>query len=252
MRSVKMSKSLGNIVDPSELVEKLGADALRLFILFASPAEKELDWNDQGVEGDSRFLNRIWRYVMANREKLRDGRCLCEATPFAPGENAAAKSLHRMTHITIGRVTNDISQRFHFNTAIAACMEFLNAIADFEITGDDVSKKAAFIAVKTLLLLLSPMAPHLMEELWKEIGCDGSITQQSWPEYDEKAAALEEVEIVVQVNGKVRAHIMIPVDADEAFVREKALADDRVRHFTGGKPLRKAIYVPKKLFNIVV
>jgi leucyl-tRNA synthetase len=252
MRSVKMSKSLGNIVDPSELVERLGADALRLFILFASPAEKELDWSDKGVEGASRFLNRIWRYIMANGEKLREGRCLCEATPFAPGENAAAKSLHRMTHVTIGRVTNDISQRFHFNTAIAACMEFLNAIADFEITGDEVSKKSAFIAVKTLLLLLSPMAPHLMEELWAELACAGSITQQTWPEYDEKAAALEEVEIVVQVNGKVRAHIMIPVDADEAFVREKALADERVRHFTGGKPLLKAIYVPKKLFNVVV
>jgi len=252
MRSVKMSKSLGNTVDPSALINKLGADSLRLFILFASPAEKELEWSDQGVEGASRFLNRIWRYIMANKEALREGKRLCAQSPFNPNENEAAKKLHRMTHIAIGRVTSDISQRFHFNTAIAACMEFLNGITSFEIKEDEITKKAAFEAVKTLLLLLAPMAPHLMEELMEELGCEDSIATQPWPEFDAQAAAFDEVDIVVQVCGKIKAHLMIPAEADETFVRERALADTRVQQALGGKPIRKAIYVPKKLFNIVV
>ena len=252
MRSVKMSKSLGNIVDPAKLIEDFGADSLRLFILFASPAEKELEWSDRGVEGASRFLNRLWRYVISNEDLLKQGKRLCDKASFDPGNDEAAKNLNRQVHIAIKRMTTDISERFHFNTAIAAAMELLNAISDFPITESDMSKMAAFTALKTLVLLLSPMAPHLMEELWAYLGHEESITLQAWPEYDAQAAAFEEIVIVVQVCGKVRARLTVPADADEETVTRAALADPHVQKYLAGKPLKKAIYVPKKLLNLVV
>ncbi len=252
MRSVKMSKSLGNTVDPAALIEKLGADALRLFILFASPAEKELEWSDKGVEGCSRFLNRLWRYVIANEAVLKEGKRLCEISALGQADDEAARNLNRLTHITIRRITNDITERFHFNTAIAAAMEFLNGISAYRISDTDVSKKAAFTAVRMLLLLLSPFAPHLMEELWSRLGYTQSISLETWPKYDAKAAAFEEITIVVQVNGKVRARLTVPADADEEYIKEKAFAESRVQKHITGKPLRKVIYVPKKLLNLVV
>lgn len=252
MRSVKMSKSLGNIVDPAALIERLGSDSLRLFILFASPAEKELEWNDQGVEGASRFLNRIWRYVETNIGILQEGKKLCDVSPFDPGDDPQAKALNRQVHISVKRMTADISERFHFNTAIAAAMELLNAIASFPITQDDLSKKAAFTSVNTMILLLSPMAPHLMEELWSRIGYADSIALQPWPRYDEKAAAFEEITIVVQINGKVRARLTVPAEANEEFVKELAMSDPNVLKHLEGKPLKKAVYVPRKLLNLVV
>lgn len=252
MRSVKMSKSLGNTEDPARLIELYGADSLRIFILFASPAEKELEWSDQGVEGASRFLNRIWRFVTSNKKYLNEGRNLCAEKAFAPGENEEAKNLHRTTHIIIGRVTNDIAERFHFNTAIAACMEFLNAITSFKLKDDDLSRQSAYTAVKTLIHLLSPMAPHLMEELWRELGHESFISDESWPVYNAEAAKFEEVEIAVQVKGKVRSRITIPVDADEEMVREMALSDENVSKYIEGREIKKFIYIPKRLVNIVV
>ena len=252
MRSVKMSKSLGNTVDPAILIDKYGSDALRLFILFASPAEKELEWSDKGVEGASRFLNRLWRYVNGHIEILKQGKALCDASPFDPGDHTPSRDLNRRVHITIGRMTTDISEKFHFNTAIAASMELLNAISYFEITEQEITKKAAFRAVRTLLLLLSPMAPHLMEEIWNRLGYTESITLQSWPEYDKEAAAFEEVTVVIQVNGKVRSRMQVPAEADEETLKEKALSNDRIRKYTEGKTIHKLICVPKKLVNIVV
>ncbi|MBN1901354.1 leucine--tRNA ligase, partial [Candidatus Sumerlaeota bacterium] len=252
MRSVKMSKSLGNTVDPATLIERLGADALRLFILFASPAEKELEWSDQGVDGASRFLNRIWRFVETNLEILREGKKLCDASPFDPGDDPQAKALNRQAHISIKRMTSDISERFHFNTAIAAAMELLNAITTFPVTHDDLAKKALFTAVKNLILLLSPMAPHLMEELWSRIGFTESLALQSWPEYDEKSAAFEEITIVVQICGKVRSRLTVPAEATEEFVKQLAMSDPNIMRHIEGKPVKKAIYVPQKLLNLVV
>ncbi len=252
MRSVKMSKSLGNTVDPAALIAKYGADSLRLFILFASPAEKELEWSDRGVEGASRFLNRVWRHVKANLAQLRRGRVLSETMPFDPDADRDARNLHRQTHITIGRVTRDISERFHFNTAIAACMELLNAITGFEIGESDQRAMASFNAVRALALLLHPMAPHLMEELWAELECPGSLWKEKWPVYDDKAAAFDEIEVVVQVCGKVRAKIMVPPDASREEVEHMAMGHEAVIKYLEGKSVHKIIYVPGKLVNIVV
>ena len=252
MRIVRMSKSLGNIVSPAVLIEKYGADALRMFILFAAPAEKELEWSDKGLEGCSRFLNRLWRYVIKNQQLLKQSKVLCEAAPFDPGNNPNAKNLYRKTHITIQRITSDISQRFHFNTAIAAAMELLNNIASFDINESELSQKTAFIAVKTLTLLLSPIAPHICEEIWNKLGYTQSISLESWPPFDQKAATFEQITIVVQVNGKVRSRLTVEADTSEEIVKNKALSDPHVQKHIQGKTIRKAIYVPGKILNIVI
>jgi leucyl-tRNA synthetase len=243
----KMSKSKGNVVDPNALIEKYGADTARLFSLFAAPPEKDLDWNDQGVDGSFRFLNRLWKLV---------NECLPfigVSVPVTPvGLSDEARALRRLVHKTIRKVTADLDERFHFNTAIAAVMELVNAIQSFP--AKNLPENGAFLkeALESTLLLLYPFVPHFSEELWACIGHTGGIELAGWPSFDMEAAADEELLIVVQVNGKLRGRITVPVDAAEEAVKSAAMADERVLQYLEGKPAKKIIYVPGKLLNVVV
>jgi leucyl-tRNA synthetase len=247
----KMSKSKGNVVDPDDLIRRYGADTARLFSLFAAPPEKDLDWNDRGVEGASRFLNRVWRFVHANLPELR-------AAPRAvvgPGSDAG-RAFRRVIHETIRKVTHDIEHDFHFNTAISAVMELVNALHDFErasLDGMPREERSGLLreAVEAALLLLGPVSPHITEELWAALGHTQSLFKQRWPEPDPSALARDEVEIVVQVDGRVRSRLTALVGAQEAEVREKALADDKVRPWLDGRRIAKVVVVPGRLVNIV-
>jgi len=239
----KMSKSKGNVVDPNYLIEKYGADTARLFSLFAAPPERDLDWSDQGVEGSYRFLNRVWRLIVENLEILRG--------PSAKvGDDRVSQDLHRKTHQTIKKVTEDID-RYHFNTAISAVMELTNAV--YGVLPLKEETKGAFQeAVRAILLLLSPFVPHITEELWHQTGNDTYLLNEPWPGYDPEAAKEEEITIVVQVNGKLRDRLTLPADVQEEQVKETAMAQEKVKKYLDGKTIRKVIYVPKKLLNIVV
>jgi len=243
----KMSKSKGNVVDPNSLIEKYGADTARLFSLFAAPPEKDLDWNDQGVDGSFRFLNRLWKLVG-------------EVLPYISGKSAVdvavlsdeGRSLRRLVHKTIRKVTADVDERFHFNTAIAAIMELVNGIQAF--TQKKLPQNGALLreAIESTLLLLYPFVPHFSEELWEKTGHVGGIELSGWPSFDAEAAADEELLIVVQVNGKLRGRVTVSVDASEESVKSLAFADERVTAHLEGKAPKKIIYVPGKLLNIVV
>jgi len=247
----KMSKSKGNVVDPDELIRRFGADTARLFSLFAAPPEKDLDWNDRGVEGASRFLNRVWRFVHTNLPELR-------AAPRAvPGPGSdGGRAFRRVIHETIRKVTHDIEHDFHFNTAISAVMELVNALHEFErasLDGMPREERSGLLreAVEAMLLLLGPVSPHITEELWAALGHAQSLFKQRWPEPDPAALARDEVEIVVQVDGRVRSRLTALVGAQEAEVREKALADDKVRPWLDGRHIAKVVVVPGRLVNIV-
>jgi len=238
----KMSKSKGNVVDPNYLIERYGADTARLFSLFASPPERDLDWSDQGVEGSYRFLNRVWRLVQENLETLK-------GPSYDVGADEASQTLHRKTHQTIRKVTEDID-RYHFNTAISAVMELTNAVYGILPMKDEIA--GAFQeAVKAMLILLSPFIPHITEELWHQIGKTSYVLNEPWPGYDPEAAKEEEITIVIQVNGKLRDRLSLPADVREEDVKEKALKQEKVQKYLDGKSVRKVIYVPKKLLNIV-
>ncbi|MDI6821481.1 MAG: leucine--tRNA ligase [Actinomycetota bacterium] len=250
----KMSKSKGNVVSCDEIVNKYGADTGRLFILFAAPPEKDLDWSDQGVQGCFRFLNRVWRVVHENIESWTHG--TCESREL----DELDKELKYMTHRTVKKVTQDV-ERYSFNTAIAAIMELVNANFKYNESkcgaarNDDVLRETT----EKLVLLLSPFAPHIAEELWEKMGGKPglpagreSIYLQTWPSYDEELAKAPEVTLVVQVNGKVRDRIKVPADITEDEMREVALSSEKVKKYTEGKEIVKVITVPGKLINLVV
>jgi leucyl-tRNA synthetase len=246
----KMSKSRGNVVDPDDQVRRYGADTARLFSLFAAPPEKDLDWNDRGVEGASRFLNRVWRVVQAHLDELRP------AGPRRPPTSETGRAFRRVIHETIVRVTRDIDRDFHFNTAVSAIMELVNAVHGFEEASLETMPRAergALLreAVETAVLLLAPFCPHLTEELWSQLGHDGSVFDAGWPEVDTAALARDAVEVVVQVDGRVRSRLTVGVDAAEDEVRRLALADDRIRPWVEGREIARVVVVPRRLVNVV-
>ena len=243
----KMSKSKGNVVDPNSLIEKYGADTARLFSLFAAPPEKDLDWNDQGVDGSFRFLNRIWKLVGETVPFMATA-----STVDVAALSDEARSLRRLVHKSIRKVTADIDERFHFNTAISAIMELVNGIQAFPYKNLPQNSALLKEAVESTLLLLYPFVPHFCEELWESIGHDGGIEKAGWPSFDEEAAADEELLIVVQVNGKLRGRVVVSADSSEELVKNIAFADEKVATFLEGKTPRKIIYVPGKLLNIVL
>ncbi|TAL18097.1 leucine--tRNA ligase [bacterium] len=245
-RTEKMSKSKKNVVDPEALIRDYGADTARLFSLFAAPPEKGLDWSEQGVEGASKFLRRVWRMAAENSEWLT------ATAPFAGGElSGKAREVRRKTHETIVRVTSNIEDRFHFNTAISAMMELVNELADFQ-PADDTAKSVFRESIDTLLTLLSPMVPHFSEELWSGLGNKAPLRDAKWPVADEKALVKDSVTVVVQVNGKVRGRVEAPAGAGEQEVTASALADDNVNRFLEGLTVVKSVYIPGRLLNIVV
>lgn len=241
----KMSKSKGNVVSPEEIVAKYGADTARLFILFAAPPERDLEWSDQGVEGAFRFLNRVWRLVYNYVSGLDDTAHVEEMSP-------ADREMRRITHVTIKRVTDDISQRFNFNTAISAIMEMVNALYQYRDKNEKRNSAVEAEAMNSLVLLLAPFAPHIAEELWHELGFTDSVHTQPWPKYDPAATVQDEVEIVIQVNGKVKERMMAPASLDAGGLQQFAMDQESVQKLIEGKQVVKVVAVPKKLVNIVV
>jgi len=242
----KMSKSKGNVVDPDALISKYGADTARLFSLFAAPPEKDLDWNDQGVEGSFRFLSRIWKLVHDRLDLIKN------AGPLDPGSlTAEERSLRRAVHKTIRKVSDDIEERFHFNTAIASVMELLNILQPAELSTPQfpaVMKEA----LQSVILLMAPFVPHITEELWQRLGNSSPLTRTSWPDYDRSAVIDDELLIVVQVNGKLRSKITVSAGTGEEELKALALSDEKVAPFILGQTVRKVICVQGKLVNIVV
>ncbi|MDR3554455.1 MAG: leucine--tRNA ligase [Syntrophobacteraceae bacterium] len=250
----KMSKSKGNVVDPDVMIRSYGADTVRLFCLFAAPPEKDLDWSDQGVEGSFRFLSRMWRLVSDNFEPLKSAAKGLSGHVDSDGLPPDLAALRRKTHQTIKKVTEDIRDRFHFNTAIAAVMELVNQIYQ---TLDNRKDHPLFWplvrqAVEAVIVLSSPMVPHACEELWQTLGHQKLLLDTPWPQWDERALEAEEMLIVVQINGKLRSRISVPADATDKQVEQLCLADPRVAEFIAGKQPRKVVVVPKKLINIVI
>ena len=248
---VKMSKSKKNVVDPEELIKGYGADTVRMFCLFASPPDKDLEWSDRGVDGSSRFLGRVWRLVDDNLDAL------CRIAPFEGGGelSGSLESLHRKTHATIKKVTEDIDKRFHFNTGISAVMELVNEIYKFLNEEEEIGDLAWAVvrkAVETAIVLLSPVVPHMTEELWQRLGNQRLLLDIPWPVHDERALKAETRLVVLQVNGKVRSKIEVPASLNEKEIEAAALANERIRQFVQEKPIRKIIVVQKKLVNIVL
>jgi leucyl-tRNA synthetase len=250
-----MSKSKNNGVDPQGLVEKYGADTARLFMMFASPPEQTLEWSDEGVLGQARFLRRLWKAV---HEHVSAGALPAPGTAAAAAAQAAqaggaAVQLRRVAHQTLVRVADDIGRRRTFNTAIAAVMELLNAVGRFGVpAGDAAAQALRHEALEIAVLCLSPIVPHICHVLWHELGHEGALIDQPWPEPDQAALAQDSVELIVQVNGKLRGRVRVPSGADESVARAAALADADVQRFMGGVTPKRVVYVAGKLVNIVV
>lgn len=244
----KMSKSLGNVVSPEEILSKYGADTARLFILFAAPPERELEWSDQGVEGSFRFLNRIWRIVQAFENVLAQ-----KVTEYDHSNlSEADKDLRRVLHSSIKKVTNDIGTRFNFNTAISTMMELVNALYAYKEAVKEPNAGLIYEAISDLIKMMSPFVPHITEELWRgAIDANSSVHEQSWPECDEEALKVDNVEIVLQVNGKVRGRLTVPAEATKEELEKIAMADANVQAHIGDATVRKVICVPGRLVNIV-
>jgi len=251
----KMSKSKGNVVSPEEIISKYGADTARLFILFAAPPERDLEWSDQGVEGCYRFLNRVWR-LAAQYEEVLKGKVDAERS-MGSGNNdfgaldKAAKDMRRLTHQTIQRVTSDVGNRFNFNTAVSAIMELVNALYLYK-EQPNVNLAVAREALETILILLAPFAPHITEEIWSELGHEESIHSVKWPEVDESALVQDEITVVLQVNGKLKDRIQVPAQISAQDLETLVRQLPKFADWTQGKQVVKIVTVPGKLVNVVV
>lgn len=246
-RVEKMSKSKKNVVDPDELISSYGADTLRLFSLFAAPPEKEIEWSETGVEGCYRFINRVYRLIVAHLDLIKS-----DLPEIYEPKGGGSSDIVRYTNIAIKKVGADI-ERFQQNTAIAAIMEFVNNLYSVQDSlNDDVTKGAFKNAIKTLIILLTPFTPHLSEELNYLCGGEDFVSRAKWPLYKDEYTINEEITIVVQINGKVRAELTFNRNASEEEVLQKALSNEKVRTHIEGKNLVKKIYVPGKLVSLVV
>jgi leucyl-tRNA synthetase len=241
----KMSKSKGNTVDPQDLIDQYGADTVRLFIMFASPPEQSLEWSDDGVQGGFRFLKRLWRiandFASAGAAPAVDVKALDDAQ----------RDLRRAVHQTIAKVSDDIGRRYTFNTAIAATMELLNRVSKY---AGEAEQDRAIVgeALDAIVLMLSPIVPHICHALWSVLGHDGTLVDEAWPVVDQAALEADSVQIIVQVNGKLRARLQMSASASRDDLEAAALADENVQRFVEDQPVRKVIVVPGKLVNVVV
>jgi len=244
----KMSKSLGNTVDPESLIEQYGADTVRLYMMFTSPPDQSLEWSDNGVDGAYRFLKRLWKLASSFSP------CTLAVNPAAL--NSDQQELRLKTHATIRKVTDDYDRRQVFNTAIAAVMELYNELNKFCAGNDtqDGAQNQAVVqeALQAMVLLLAPIVPHVCHVLWTYLGNSGAVIDAAWPEYDDSALVQNSVNIAVQVNGKLRSVLTLPADSSKEQIEAAALADETVQKFIGGKTVRKVIVVPGRLANIVV
>ncbi len=249
--TVKMSKSKRNVVDPQTLIDQYGADTVRLFCLFASPPEMDLEWSEQGVQGSFRFLNRVWRLVSELWPVINEAPELKDSADLP----AELKDVYRKIHQTIKKVTNDIEERFHFNTAISAVMELTNTLyrAKEGMKEDDEPTRAVMKeGIEKLIVLLSPFVPHMADELWSNLGKTESLIDHEWPQYSEEAAAEDVITLVLQVNGKVRGRLEAPADISKQDMEKLALGNERIQGWIEDKTVRKVIVVPGKLVNVVV
>ena len=249
---VKMSKSKGNLVGAIEMAEKYGCDTGRIYTLFAAPPEKDLEWSEQGIEGSSRFLNRVYRLVDKHAERLRPFAIDWSASLDFAQATAKEKSLVRKTHQTLKRVTNDFESRWHFNTSVALIMELVNEIVAHEPLDQDISPAILKRVLANMVLMLSPMTPHIAEEMWAMLGNSGTISQEKWPAYREDLTREEQIEIIIQINGRLRGKMLVDDSMTEEETKARALSDPRIAPLVAGKNIAKIVVVPKKLVNIVL
>jgi leucyl-tRNA synthetase len=245
----KMSKSKGNVVSPDDMVARYGADAARMYSLFAAPPDRDLDWQEDGVAGVSRFLGRVWRLTTKHAAAARAGRGRSAEAP-----SGVSLKLLRKLHQTIAKITLDFEGRWHFNTCIAAIMELVNEIqaADAQLSAGEVAPPVVLELLRSLVLLLAPFAPHLVAELWEELGEQGTVLRAPWPQSDPELAKEDELEIPVQINGKLVSVVRVAADADVKTIEAAALAGEKVKARIAGKTVVKLIVVPGKLVNLVV
>jgi leucyl-tRNA synthetase len=244
----KMSKSKGNTVDPADMIKKYGADTVRLFILFAAPPTQDLEWSDSGLEGSYRFVNKVYRLVEGYLADLQTHKI---AKLKIKNLNKEQKQIRQKVHQTLAKITDDIKRRHAFNTAIAAMMELTNTLKKFQQT-DEQSMALRLESLNIILRTLSPITPHLCHHLWHQLGHKTAIINEAWPTVDNKALEQDEVQIVIQVNGKLRTKLTLSINMDKSEVERRALTDKNIVKFTDGKTVVKVIVVPNKLVNIVV
>jgi len=252
-----MSKSKNNGVDPAELIEKYGADTLRVFSMFAAPPDQSMEWSDTGVEGANRFIKRLWRQVFEHVNATQTKGTLLENNEL---ENIAdidadkltntQQEIRRKVYNTLEKVTDDMSRRFTFNTAIAANMELINQLSKFH-DADEIAQAIRQEALESIVLMLSPVMPHVAQELWIMLGKDGLVMDQPWPEIDEDALEQSNIQMMIQINGKLRGKVDVDIDADDKTVEKLALDNDNVLQFLENKTIRKVIVVKGRLINIV-
>jgi leucyl-tRNA synthetase len=249
----KMSKSKGNVVDPTEMCAKYGADTVRLYMLFAAPPEKDLDWSDAGIEGAARFLAKVYRLVSKHADNLRGVQALSSDGDAQGHFTAEERSILRKAHQTLRHVTEDMEGRWHFNTDVALCMELVNELTELQgaVEAGKVRPETHKAVLDLLVMMLSLFAPHIADELWEGLGHAEPMLRVPWPAFDRELAAEDELEMPVQVNGKLRARIRVAVSASEEEILARAQAEEKVIQHLAGKEIVKVVLVPQKLINIV-